>query len=440
MPQLQFGTGRVNITPTDEIELCGYGPYLTRKSTKVYQELYSTALAISDGDNIFVWVSNDLIWTDRSLVDKTHQIVQKRYGLNPAHVVITNTHTHSGPATMKTVAWGKWDESYTACLPGRIADAIGKAVSDLEPGRIGFARAPLPGLSVNRVDEEGEADDAALLMRIDDLYGTMRVAVINFGAHPVTLGASTEISGDYPSDAIKKMEDKRDELRVLFFQGSCGDLNCRGFGDGIETMKANGSLLCDRVLPVLDKIETVKDVTMDGDTYEIALPLDLPDRTELEAELEECRKHLEKSDENNKSKAYRQLRFEVDWRKIRLELLDQPHPQRLEIRVSWMRINDTVLLAHPLELFLTYGKQIQAGSPYLYTMIVGYANETVGYLTRPQDFNQEGFGWYAAVFAPRICRHLPFAPDAGNVFRDHLIALLHRIKQREITPSSLVGH
>ena len=433
MPQMQFGTGRTVITPPTGVELCGYGPYIERRSTTVHQDLHSTALALSDGNSVFVWVSNDLVWTDRSLVDETHRIVRDRYGLDPARVVITNTHTHSGPATMKTVAWGKWDEEYTAGLPERFADAIGQAVTNLEPGRVGFGRTPVPGLSVNRVDEGGEADAEALLMRIDDARGRMRAATINFGAHPVTLGAETVICGDYPSDAIEKMEGERNGLRALFFQGSCGDLNCRGFGDGMEMMRANGSLLRDHVLPALDKIETVPDVVMDGDTYEMALPADVPDRGTLEAELADYQDCLDAWDGDTNTEAYRKLRFEVDWRTLRLVLLDGPHPQRLEFRVSWMRINDAVLLAHPLELFLTYGNQVKATSPYLHTMIVGYANETVGYLARPRDFDQEGFGWYAAVFAPRICRHLPFEPDAGSVVRDHLLALLHRIKQKETT-------
>ncbi len=433
MPQLHFGTGRTVITPPLGVELCGYGPYIERRATEIHQDLHSTALALSDGDRIFVLVSNDLVWTDRSLVDETHRIVRDRYGLDPARVVITNTHTHSGPATMKTVAWGKWDDEYTAGLPERFADAIGQAVSSLEPGRIGFGRTPVPNLSVNRVDEGGEADGEALLMRIDDIHGRMRAATINFGAHPVTLGAATVICGDYPADAIAKMEKDQKGMRVLFFQGSCGDLNCRGFGEGMDTMKANGSLLHDCVLPALDNIETNPNVDIDGDTYEIALPTEVPNRTALEAELVEYRERLLATKERAGTEEHRKLRFEVDWRTLRLELLDGPHPQRLEFHVSWMRINDTVLLAHPLELFFTFGKQVQSASPYPQTMIVGYANETVGYLARPQDFDQEGFGWYAAVFAPRICRHLPFEPDAGDVFRDHLIALLHRVKQRAST-------
>ncbi len=434
MAQLLFGTGRTVITPPVGIELCGYGPYLERRATAVHQDLHCTALALSDGDRIFVWVSNDLVWTDRSLVDETHRIVRDRYGLDPARVVITNTHTHSGPATMKTVAWGKWDEDYTAGLPALFADAIGQAVSNLAPGRIGFGRTPVPDLSVNRVDEGGEADGEALLMRIDDTRGRMRAAAINFGAHPVTLGTDTVICGDYPADAIGKMEQDREGLRVLFLQGSCGDLNCRGFGDGMDMMKSNGSLLRDHVLPALDDIATNPEADLDGDTFEVALPTEVPDRADraaLESELADNRDRLEASGSEVDPADLRKLRFEADWRAQRLGLLDGPHPQRLEFRVSWMRINDAVMLAHPLELFLTYGKQIQSASPYPHTMIVGYANETVGYLARPQDFAQEGFGWYAAVFAPRICRHLPFEPDAGAVFRDHLIALLHRIMQRE---------
>ena len=204
------------------------------------------------------------------------------------------------------------------------------------------------------------------------------------------------------------MEQERESLRVLFLQGSCGDLNCRGFGEGMDVMKSNGSLLRDHVLPALDEIATDPDVDLDGDTFEVALPTEVPDRADraaLEAELADCRDRLEASGSDADPadlRNLRNLRFETDWRAQRLGLLDGPHPQRLEFRVSWMRINDAVLLAHPLELFLTYGKQVQSASPYPHTMVIGYANETVGYLARPQDFGQEGFGWDAAVFAPRI--------------------------------------
>ena len=222
-----------------------------------------------------------------------------------------------------------------------------------------------------------------------------------------------------------------DGVRMLFFQGSCGNLNCRGFGDGLDIMDANGTLLKDRVLSCLDEIETTADVTFDGDTVEMPLPMKVPDRKPLEQALADYTQQEATFEGDKTSKDFLQLRFEQAWRKNQLELIDTSHPQRLEVKVAYLRINDAVLLAHPMELFLEYGNGVKDTSAYPHTMVIGYANETVGYLARPQDFTQEGFGWYAAVYAPRICRHLEFQPEAGEVFRDHLIALLYRIRQRE---------
>ena len=432
MPQLLFGTGRTVIPPPLGIELCGYGPYRERKGEEIVQDLHCTALALSDGEATYVWISNDLIWVDRSILDVMFRLVRARYGLDSSRVVVTNTHTHSGPATMRTVAWGEWDEAYTQTLPDLFAEAVGQAVGNLSPGRIGFGRAEIPELSVNRVEEDGPVDEEALLIRIDDMDGKMRAAAINFSAHPVTLGASTCVCGDYVGDGIAKIEQALDgEANILFFQGSCGNLNCRGFGDGMETMQANGTLLKDCVLPALERIETSPEVTLAGDKYEMPLPMQAPERAPIEQELADYEQQIADFDGDQNTGEYITLRYERDWRKVRLELLDGPHPQRLEFQVAYLRINDAVLVAHPLELFLEFGNTIKAASPYPHTFLIGYANEAVGYLARPQDFSQEGFGWYAAVAAPRICRHLEFEHDAGEVFCGHIGGLLHRVRERQ---------
>lgn len=433
MSQLMFGVGRTVITPPLGVELCGYGPYLGRKATEIVQDLHCTVLALSDGDATYVWISNDLIFADRSLVAAALRLVHDEYGLDPSRVVMTNTHTHSGPATMKTVAWGEWDDDYTGTLPRLFADAVGQAIGRMAPGRIGFGRVEIPELSVNRVEDDGPVDREALLIRIDDMDGRLRAAAVNFSAHPVTLGASTVVCGDYTGNGIARMERELDgEASVLFFQGSCGNLNCRGFGAGMEMMEANGALLKDCVLPALERIDTSPEVTLVGDKVQMPMPMQAPDRVALEQELQDCTRQVDTFTGDRGSRDYQQLRYDRDWRQVRLELLDGPHPQRLEIEVAYLRINDTVLVAHPLELFLEYGNAIKAASPYPNTFMVGYANEPVGYLARPQDFTQEGFGWYAAVFAPRICQHLEFQPDAGEVFRDHIVALLSRVKEKDI--------
>lgn len=431
MSPFLFGTARSVITPPVGLELCGYGPYLKRRGTEVRQHLHSTALVLSDGQNTYALISNDLIWLDGTLVDAIHEEIRRRCGLDPARVILTNTHTHSGPATMRTVAWGEPDMAYWKTLPRLMVEAVQQALQDMQPGRIGFGRVELSELSVNRVETDGPVDREALLIRIDDAHGHMRAACINFGAHPVTLGTSTLICGDYPADGIAKMEDAlKDKAKILFLQGNCGNLNCRGFGAGVDMLDANGTLLRNRVLPALEKIPTSDAGPLAGDTVEMPLPMQIPDRTGLEHELEDVEHRITVYEGDRETREYRQMCFERDWRKDRLALLDGPHPQRLEFRVSYLRIGDAVLIAHPLELFVEYSDAIKTASPFPHTFIAGYANEAVGYLARPQDFSLEGFGHYAAVYAPRICRHLEFQPEAGEVFRDHIVALLHRIKEK----------
>lgn len=431
MSQLMFGIGRTVITPPPGVELCGYGFYLERRATEVFQDLHCTTLALSDGGSPYVWLSNDLIWVDRSLVDATLRLVWDEHGLDPARVVITSTHTHSGPATMKTVGCGEWNDAYAWTLPRLFADAIGQALDRMEPGRIGFGRATINELCVNRVESDGPVDQEAMLLRVDDRHGRMRAAAINFSAHPVTLGASTVVCGDYPGDGIAKMErELGGAASFLFFQGSCGNLNCLGFGKGMDALDHNGTLLKEQVLPALDRIATSSDVMLAGEKVRMPLPMQVPDREALVQEWNDSTRQLEEWTGDRDSREYRHLRYARDWRTARLKLLDRPHPERLEIEVTYLRINDAVLVAHPLELFLEFGNAMKAASPYPHTFIVGYANETVGYLARPQDFTKEGFGRYAAVEAPRLCRHLEFQPDAGDVFRDHIIALLHRVRQK----------
>ncbi|MBT5872890.1 MAG: hypothetical protein HOH43_05675 [Candidatus Latescibacteria bacterium] len=432
MGQLLFGLGRRVITPPLGIELCGYGPYRERKGTEVIQDLQCTALALSTaGGTVFIWLSNDLIWLDRSILEETYRLARSAYGLDASRIVITNTHTHSGPATMRTVAWGEWDQAYADTLPSLFVEAIGEAIGNMIPGRIGFSQVPVPELSVNRVEDDGPVEESASLIRIDDMAGVMRAGVVNFSAHPVTLGATSHVCGDYVGDGVAKMEQALNErARILFFQGSCGNLNCRGFGSDIATMKANGSLLMDAILPGLDDVSTFSDVRLSGDSFEVALPMQVPERGSLELELEASDRALADFDGNPDSTVYKNLVYESEWRKLRLELLEGSHPERKEIQVSYLQINDAVLVAHPLELFLEFGNIIREASPFAHTMLVGYANEAVGYLARPQDFRQEGFGWYAAVAAPRLCRHLEFAEEAGQVFCSHITALLHQVFEK----------
>ncbi len=58
-------------------------------------------------------------------------------GIPTDRILISATHTHSAPAAMRALGCPA-DASYVAILPGRIAESIERAASNLEPARIGW--------------------------------------------------------------------------------------------------------------------------------------------------------------------------------------------------------------------------------------------------------------------------------------------------------------
>jgi hypothetical protein len=62
------------------------------------------------------------------------------------------------------------------------------------------------------------------------------------------------------------------------------------------------------------------------------------------------------------------------------------------------------------------------------TSLVGFANDGVGYVARPQDFDDPGFGGYAAVKAPRILGLPPFGRRVGDVLVEACLDLLQERK------------
>ena len=57
---LQVGFARANITPEDSVPLGGYGNTSTRMSDGFLDYIYTSAIAISDGENTVVIIENDL--------------------------------------------------------------------------------------------------------------------------------------------------------------------------------------------------------------------------------------------------------------------------------------------------------------------------------------------------------------------------------------------
>jgi len=107
----------------------------------------------------------------------------------------------------------------------------------------------------------------------------------------------------------------------------------------------------------------------------------------------------------------------------------QPRPcdERLPIEVNAVRIGPLALIGVPAEVFTIFGFAIKQRSRFRTTAVVGYANDLVGYIARPRDYEDTGFGSYAAVKAPMILGLPRFAPQVGEVLVTACVRAIERI-------------
>lgn len=451
MNTLRAGTAAVDITPPPTIPYLGYAPRQALFEG-VHDRLQARALVLDDGDGAVCLVAADaigfadgILGPGRSFRATFQRAVAEATDLPPEHVMLAASHAHSTPETLDITPLYEvpgaiqWAEELCRALAG----AAAQARRALRPVRLKGAQGMATGIATNRRQlladgslwqpshgppsaprvRAGRVDESVgvLLLEFDD--GTCS-AVVNFTCHPVSVQVNPLVSADYPGAACALAEAAIPELgHCLFTQGADGDVNPlrgggrRDFGD----VARYGRILGGEIVKVVEQLRAPETEPMapviGAALEELDLPVrPLPPVAPLEREREKARAAVEgaRTEEERFGAANRQRVCEERLRTIS----KGPGPIRTEVQV--LRIGDMALAGCPGELFVDLGLDIKARSPALHTMIVGYANDYVGYLSTPSDFEEGGyettFGAWSRV-----------AAEGGRLVVDASLRLLRRL-------------
>ena len=84
------------------------GYYRQRGSQGVLDEIYAKAVVLDDGETKAAMVVCDLIGLPRAVVE-TRRIIAEKTGIPASHVMISATHTHTGPVVIgDSATWTAW--------------------------------------------------------------------------------------------------------------------------------------------------------------------------------------------------------------------------------------------------------------------------------------------------------------------------------------------
>jgi hypothetical protein len=200
-----------------------------------------------------------------------------------------------------------------------------------------------------------------------------------------------------------------------FLQGHCGDVNP---GDGVKWIgepQASAQPVADaidRAIAASQRV-AVDELRLQATSFDAPLDIAL-----LKQQIERYRNNTEVGNGGE----YVDVGFAKAWfeNTQKLDLARTKYPMPL----SALRLGEVALAFHPSELYSYYGLRIRHDSPLPHTMVVGYADDFVGYLADPNAYQA---GEYAAVVTPKILDIPPFTPNAAQQMTTHVLELLHSI-------------
>src|SRR5216683_500971 len=387
--------------------------YSARGANAVLDNLYCKALVLQQGGTRVALVVCDLISLPRRTVTEARKLIEKETGIPGGHVMISATHTHTGPVVARASARDDLDggssdlgRRYTETLPGLIARSVDEANKKVVAARLEAALAKEEHLSFNRRffmrdqtvswnPRKLHADIVKPAGPIDPEVGVLYLATppskpvatyVNFAMHPDTVGGEA-ISADFPGVLSRLLADYQGaEMITLFANGCCGNLNHRNISwadaqKGPHEARRIGTILAGDVCNAFPLLKPLKTGTLKVKSEIVSLPLP-PISSEDVVRAKDVAKRMRdpKTPFLDKVKAYQVLDVAARAGK----------PWEVEVQV--VSLGDQVAwVSLPGEIFVELGLAIKKASPFPFTLIAELANGSIGYIPDKPAYAQGNY-------------------------------------------------
>ncbi len=236
------GVARVVITPEYPVWMGGYASRTSPSEGKLH-DLWAKALVLEDASgNRSILITMDLLAIPKDFSDELRGWVRTKYGLDNARIILSMSHTHSGPVisrALKDIYPMNDDDlkavdQYTEQLKEMLHGLIDKAMHRLQPAYLSTGNGVLRFQVNRRNNQEGSItpltelkgpnDYSVPVIKIERADNSLLAIVFGYACHPTTLSIN-KFSGDYPGFAQIELEKLYPGATAMFFQGSAGDQN-----------------------------------------------------------------------------------------------------------------------------------------------------------------------------------------------------------------------
>lgn len=392
-PILYLGRAKIEITPQIGTPLAGYGRRKGRPSTSVHDPLYARAIVLHQGVEKVVFVTADLVLIDAELREAVLKKIRLRMPLEKANLILSATHNHSGAGAIGGRFWerfimGRHRKKVFEELTSKIAEAALEASRNLVRVEIEYGETDIQSLVENRMDERIHTPKKLKVLRftlkhsakgmehrVSDAsshsskterpyargsmpYADSRLVLahlIFMSAHPTLFSERYAFSADFPGQLAHFLEETYPESTSLFINGAAADLrpHTASFSNSPDRVKAYGFALSEEV-----KKMKYSPVSLNQPWRLVWLKTRLP-----------------------------RVQAKAGFVKIPSLLGGRIFPRHSYLQGA--RLGPFVFLTFPGELASEIGEEIESRvkAYHLKPLIVGYANDYIGYVIPERHYH-----------------------------------------------------
>jgi hypothetical protein len=379
-------------------------------------------------------VACDLISTHNAITEAARSLIHKETGITPHHVLVSTTHTHTGPET-RPGRVVPMNPAWAERLPRMIADAVKDAAANMFKAKLHPGKTEERDLAFNRLFRmrdgtekfgpgsdpsklagvAGGIDPDLLAMKVLDPEGRVRAVLVNYALHVDVIGGGSAdfISADWPGEMAKAVAGVYgDQCVTLFLNGCCGDINHHpylkqtalprgGPAKAIQLGRALGGL----AINAAEKGEPMSEGVVAARLNTLKVPY-----YELDDRMRAYAADLAKKEKPSASEKHIVERVRT-W-DLGGKLEDVP--------VHAIRVGSVAFVGLPGEIFCHWGKEIKKWSPAAFTFVVELANHWVGYVPTIEQAVRGGYG-AMPILSRRLCA------DAGQRMADAAFVMLQEL-------------
>lgn len=429
---LKAGAAQLDITP--ELGALIVGGFSPIPAKHIHDPLFARALVLDDGTNRIAFVVCDNLGIARDAIDAAKQLIEQQSKLPGARVMVSSTHTHSGPPARPDNALPSDQvpvapaappplSRYQQFVARRIADAVQCAINNLEPAKIAWGSVPQPQHVFNRrwfVSDEavrrnpfggvdrvrmnpppaspaleqpaGPTDPEFSFVSVQTKSGRPLSLFSAYSLHYVGGVPAADISADYFGVFNHRMREllgaERPEPAFvsLLANGTSGNINNIDFRARrppqrpYERMRAVAHELADAVFAAYQQLEYRDWVPLDARYQELSLATRRPPPELVARSRELLAQPAPAKPWHGHERIYANRV---------LQLADGP--ARIEVPLQVFRIGELSIYTVPAETFVETGLELKARSPSQPAFTVSLANGSFGYLPTPEHHALGGY-------------------------------------------------